>query len=351
MSTVQAPEVEVQTPPSPAPTEKPAAPKSIWPGLLLAVLIAAPSAWLGSTTLKLIGGPVIAIILGIIINNVVKVPASARPGIAFCSKKILQGAIIVLGGSLSLSQVCETGRSSLAVMLLSLSAALISAYIIGRLLRVTPNLISLVGVGTGICGGSAIAAVAPVIKADDDEIAFSISTVFMFNVIAVLIFPPIGHALAMNDNSFGLWSGTAINDTSSVVAASYSFSKEAGDIATVTKLARTTMIVPISLAFALLVSRRRGQGSYSLRKVFPWFVLGFLVASVVNTLGILGPHFPPLAGEAGKLMIVLALAGVGLGADLRKMVQIGPRPILMGLLVWVVVALSSLGVQSLTGQL
>jgi uncharacterized integral membrane protein (TIGR00698 family) len=321
------------------------------PGITLCSAIACVGILLGRL-LPIVGGPVFAILLGIAVGNLIHKPSSAtRPGITFCSKKLLQAAIVVLGGSLSLIQVIRTGQDSLGVMLVSLTAALAGAWIIGKCLGVKNKLAALVGVGTGICGGSAIAAVAPVIDADDDEIAFSISTIFLFNVVAVVIFPLFGHLMHLNDQGFGLWAGTAINDTSSVVAAGYSYSKAAGDYAAITKLARTTMIIPISLLFALLVKKRRsGEGAYNLGKVFPWFVLWFLVASLLNTTGVLGSSIPPLAGMLSKYLIVVALAGVGLGANLAKMVKTGHKPIILGLAVWAVVALSSLGMQVLLRQ-
>ena len=329
------------------------------PGVVLCVAIAAAATWLGLKA-PLVGGPVFAILLGIVVGNALRIPDLNRPGIAFCSKKILQLAIIVLGGGLSLLQVYQTGAKSLAVMLTTLAAALLVAWVLGRVLKVDRKLTSLVGVGTGICGGSAIAAVAPIIDADDDEIAFSISTVFLFNVIAVVIFPLFGHLMHMTAEGFGIWAGTAINDTSSVVAASYSYAQQAGDVATITKLARTTMIVPIALGFALLVARRARSASdpdadgetagFSFVRIFPWFVLGFLAMALLNSFGVLGATAPSFS-LAGKLLITVALAGVGLGANLRKIVKTGPRPILLGLLVWVTVALISLGVQSVYNQL
>jgi len=155
----------------------------------------------------------------------------------------------------------------------------------------------------------------------------------------------VGHLLHLADKGFGLWAGTAINDTSSVVAAGYSFSKAAGDYAAITKLARTTMIIPISLAFAMLVRRRSGVSNYNIKAILPWFILAFLAASLLNTTGLLGHYLPILAGSAGKYLITVALAGVGLGANLTKMVKTGHKPIVLGLIVWALVAVSSLVVQ------
>jgi len=322
---------------------------SVIPGIIICIAISLVAVWLGKFV-PVIGGPVFAILIGIAVGNLLPVPSGTKPGISFCSKKILQMAIIVLGASLSLTQVWRTGRESAGVMLISLSVSLLGAWIIGSRLGVTRKLTSLVGVGTGICGGSAIAAVAPIINADDDEIAFSISTIFLFNVVAVLVFPALGHLLHLADKGFGLWAGTAINDTSSVVAAGYSYSRAAGDYAAITKLARTTMIIPVSLAFALLMRRRSGSSNYNIKAILPWFILGFLAMSLLNTTGLLGRQLPVFAGSAGKYLIIVALAGVGLGANLTKMVKTGHRPILLGLMVWALVAVSSLTVQSILHQ-
>lgn len=320
-----------------------------WRGVALCLLLAL-IAWVLGNRFPLVGGPVFAILLGIVVGNALTIPGPARPGIAFCSKKVLQAAIILLGGGISLVQIYETGARSLAVMLGTLAVALVIAWLLGRVLRVDRKLTGLVGVGTGICGGSAIAAVAPIIEADDDEIAFAISTVFLFNIVAVFVFPFLGHLLGMTPDGFGIWAGTAINDTSSVVAAGYSYGHEAGDVATITKLARTTMIIPVALGFAVMVGRARGGADFRVRRVIPWFVFGFLGMAVLNTLGALGAA-APWFGAAGKFAITLALAGVGLGAGLRKIIKTGPRPILLGLLVWVAVASASLLIQSLVNQL
>lgn len=319
------------------------------PGIAVCTLISLIGVWLGMRV-PVVGAPVFAIVIGIAAGSILKLSPATKPGISFCGKKILQLAIIVLGANLSLAQIWNTGRESLWVMLVSLSVSLLGAWFVGARMGIGRRLTCLVGVGTGICGGSAIAAVAPIISADDDEIAFSISTIFLFNVVAVLVFPLVGHTIHLRDHGFGLWAGTAINDTSSVVAAGYSYSKAAGDFAAITKLARTTMIVPISLALALLVRRRSGESSYSLRKILPWFILGFIAMATLNTLHLLGPTLPGMAGVAGRYLIVVALAGVGLGANLRKMAKTGPKPILLGLVVWALVAASSLAMQSVLHQ-
>ena len=243
---------------------------TILPGLLLVASIAVP-AWLIGKMLPLVGGPVFGILFGMLLAFWRR-PTVLEPGIKFSAKKILQASIILLGFEMNLHQVFAVGSQSLSIMVFTLSAAFLTAWAVGRYLNLAGKTSILIGVGTAICGGSAIAATAPVISASDRDVAYSISTIFLFNICAVFIFPFLGHLLSMGDLGFGMWAGTAINDTSSVVAASYSFSHEAGNFATIVKLTRTLMIVPITLvlaspakirAQATSVSSKSSPGSFS----------------------------------------------------------------------------------------
>lgn len=330
--------------------------KALVPGLLLALSVALVAFFLGRLV-PIVGGPVFGIVLGILLGNIFTKPKSTSEGLGFASKKILQWAIIALGGGLSLIQVYKVGISSFYVMLFTLSAAFITAYGFGRIMKVPLKLTSLIGMGTAICGGSAIAAISPIIEAEDKDIAYSISTVFMFNVIAVLIFPPLGHMLGFSENAFGLWAGTAINDTSSVVAAGYAYGDAAGAYATIVKLTRTTMIIPISLIFAAVVSIQKkkeasksGDVNFSFKKIFPWFIVWFLVMSLLNTMGVINSQIAGFATELGKFLIVVALSAIGLNSDFRKMVKTGVKPMLLGLIVWISVTVVSIIVQFTTGQ-
>lgn len=332
--------------------------KKLTPGLALVIIISIISTLLGSY-LPLIGGPVFGLLIGIIINNTVGKPKNTLTGVQFSSKKILQWSIIVIGCNLSLSSVWSTGIESLAVLLSSLLAAFLAAYFFGKLLKIPSNLKILIGVGTAICGGSAIAATSPIIEAEETEIAYSISTIFMFNIAAVLLFPWIGHWIGLSDTGFGLWAGTAINDTSSVVAAGYMYSNAAGDYATIVKLVRTTFIIPITFCLAMLIARKKKQQQkleenavpYNALKVFPWFIVWFLIASLLNTIGLFGNGFLAFTGYASRFMIVMALTAIGLSANFRSMLKTGVRPILFGLIVWFFVAVVSLGVQWASTQL
>jgi uncharacterized integral membrane protein (TIGR00698 family) len=328
------------------------------PGLLLAIAIAL-IAWELGHLAPLVGGPVFGIVLGVLVRNLISPGARFTPGIQFGGKQILQWSIIALGFGLSLTQVAKTGLESLWVTLVTMTVAFLSAWLLGRWLGVHDKLKILIGVGTAICGGSAIAAVTPIIRPDDHDTAFAISTIFLFNLVAVLLFPLLGHLMHMSDAGFGLWAGTAINDTSSVVAAGYSYSHAAGDFATIVKLTRATLIIPVCLVLAFVVAAREKRkakasgsvGNFSLAAIFPWFILWFLVASAVRTFGLVPTVIQPAIHELAEFLIIVALTAIGLSANLRRMASTGIRPILLGMGVWIAVAVSSLLVQLVIGQL
>lgn len=315
------------------------------PGILLAVLIAIP-AWQFGKSVPVIGAPVAGILFGMLLAFW-KRPVRFNPGIQFTSKKLLQAAIILLGFEMNLFRVVEVGNQTLLLMVFTLTATFVTAWAAGRMLKVEGNTRTLIGVGTAICGGSAIAATAPVIGADDEEVAHAISTIFLFNVIAAFLFPALGHLMGMSDQSFGLWTGTAVNDTSSVVAAGYAFSDKAGNLAVIVKLTRTLMIVPITLVLAFMISKKaKGTGAaYDFKKVFPWFVLGFLAASVVNTFAPMPAGLGSSLAQAGKFLIVMAMSAIGLNTHLLKLIRSGTRPILLGFICWAVLSVTALAVQ------
>lgn len=329
-----------------------AAGASPWPGLALTAAIAAV-AWLAGRVLPLLGGAVCGILLGMLVRACWTPSARHAPGIAFAGRGFLQASVVLLGFGLDLGQVARTGLHSLPVTLVTLSVSFATAWWLGRALRVPVRLGLLVGVGTGICGGSAIAAVAPIVRPDEHETAYAISTIFLFNIVAVLVFPLLGHVLQLSDVGFGTWAGTAINDTSSVVAAGYAWSRDAGDVATVVKLTRATLIVPVCAILALAVAwrqRQAGAARVDLRQIVPWFVLWFLVAAGMRGAGAVPAIALPWLHAAADVLMVLALTAVGLSADLRRMAATGMRPLLLGLGVWTAVAASSLLVQAALSQ-
>jgi uncharacterized integral membrane protein (TIGR00698 family) len=317
-------------------------------GIIFSLIFAIPAFFLGKAY-PIVGGPVFGILLGILAAGF-KRPVSVEAGIRFTGKKILQYSIILLGFEMNLFHVLDIGAKSFSVMIFTLLTAFLVAHFIGKMLKLDYKTTTLIGAGTAICGGSAIAAVAPVIEAKDKDIAFSISTIFLFNVIAVFLFPFLGHLWELSDTGFGMWAGTAINDTSSVVAAGYSYSNEAGSYATIVKLTRALMIVPVCLFFAFLMARKKTKdGSFQLKKIFPWFILWFVVASIINTTGILPLVVSHALGNVGKFAIILAMSAIGLNTNIKSLLNNGLRPIFLGLACWFAVASVSLVIQHLIG--
>jgi uncharacterized integral membrane protein (TIGR00698 family) len=320
-------------------------------GLALAIALAAIATIVGRRV-PVVGPAVIAIVLGVLVRAAFDPGAWAAPGVAFASKKLLQVAIVLLGTGLSLGTVVHVGARSLPVMLVTLAVALGGGALIGRLLGIDAPLRTLLSVGTGICGASAIAAVATVIEVEAVEVAYAISTIFVFNVAAVLLFPPIGHALGLSAHPFGLWAGTAVNDTSSVVAAGYAYSHAAGDYALVVKLTRTLLIVPIVLVLAALERRRSPHAGPERRATYvPLFVVGFIAAAALGSTGLLDASLRHDVSTLALFVVAVALAAVGLSAQPRRIRAAGLRPLALGGALWVLVASTSLLVQALTGLL
>ncbi len=322
-------------------------PRALASGLTWTATIALV-AWLLAKVVPLLGAPVLAILLGLAVSSVRRPRPSAAPGISFSSSVLLQLAIVLLGTTLALGQILRVGARSLPVMLGTLAVALAGAALLGRLLAVSPRLRALIGVGTGICGASAIAAIAGIVEATQTEIAYAVSTIFVFNVVAVVLFPPLGRLFHLSQHGFGLWAGTAVNDTSSVVAAAYAFGHSAGTQAVVVKLTRTTLIIPIVLVLSARWKRESGART---RRLVPPFLILFVLASALDSAGLIGSDARRVLSDVALALITTALAGVGLAADLRGMRRAGPRPLLLGAILWVLVASTSLLLQALTGQL
>ncbi|MCS7479045.1 YeiH family protein [Umezawaea endophytica] len=315
------------------------------PGLLLALGIAAVATGLGRLV-PVVGGPVFAIVLGTLAATLWKPLRDPRltPGYAAASTTVLQLSIVVLGTGLQVRQVIQVGTESLPVLLGTLAIALGGAWLLGGLLHVRGDTRTLIGVGTGICGASAIAATTAVIKPKQTHVAYALGTIFACNIAAVLLFPPLGHLLGLSPHAFGLWAGTAINDTSSVVAAAYAYGGDAGEYALVVKLTRTLTLVPIVTVLAIRANRR---GALPWHRLVPPFLLGFIAAVVLGSLGVL----PAGLSALGPFLITTALAGFGLSLRPDDLRRAGARPLLLGVLLWLAVAAGSLGLQALTGTL
>ncbi len=332
--------------------------KTNWMGISLCVIIAAP-AWCLGQIVPVIGGPVFSILIGMLVTMLLKDKAKLNPGISFTSKKILQYAVVLLGFGMNLSVIAATGLQSLPIILSTISTSLIIAFVLFKTMKIPSKISILIGVGSSICGGSAIAATAPVIDANDEEIAQSISVIFLFNIIAVLIFPTLGNMLGLTNYGFGLFAGTAVNDTSSVTAAATAWDaihhSNTLDIATVVKLTRTLAIIPITLVLALYRAKKEknsGGAKVNMKQIFPFFILSFVLASVITTvctsLGVHNDVFSPLK-TLSKFFIVMAMAAIGLNTNVVKLVKSGGKPIFVGLCCWIGIACVSLLTQKLLG--
>lgn len=338
-------------------------------GVLLCLIISIPSYFLGQL-LPVVGGPVFAIIIGMILTLIIKKKDVFQSGITFTSKKVLQYAVILLGFGLNLSTILKTGSQSLPVIVSTIAVSLIVAFLLCKLLKIPSKIATLIGVGSSICGGSAIAATAPVIDADDEEIAQSISVIFLFNVIAALIFPTIGGFLGLTNEGFGLFTGTAVNDTSSVTAAAAAWDGIHGsntlDTATIVKLTRTLAIIPITLVLAFVRLRREKKSaeestsSVNLKNIFPMFILYFILASVITTLvttvfsgssAVLDTANSVFGflKDLSKFFIIMAMSAIGLNTNIVGLVKSGGKPILLGFCCWVAITGVSLLMQHVIG--
>ncbi len=332
------------------------------PGIAVCLAIAVPS-WLLGKLVPVIGGPVFSIVIGMIIALFWTPGAICKPGVGFTSKKILQTAVVLLGFGLNLNVVLQTGRQSLPIIVCTIATSLVVAFFLHKLLHIDSNTSTLIGVGSSICGGSAIAATAPVIHADDEDVAQAISVIFFFNVLAALLFPLLGKAIGFDSSSgesFGIFAGTAVNDTSSVTAAAstwdsmWNLGSQTLDKAVTVKLTRTLAIIPITLVLSLIQAKKegRGDGGFKLKNTFPMFILWFVCASLLTTicvsLGVPSSAFKPLK-ELSKFFIILAMAAIGLNSNVVKLVKSGGKPLLLGACCWSGITAVSLLMQSVMG--
>lgn len=332
--------------------------KKNWKGILLCLAISVPAWYLGRLV-PVVGGPVFAILAGMILTLFIKKKDALKPGLTFTSKKILQYAVVLLGFGMNFTEVLSKGRQSLPIILSTISTSLIIAFVLHKAMKMPSKISTLIGVGSSICGGSAIAATAPVIDADDEEIAQSISVIFLFNIIAALIFPTLGGLLGLSNEGFGLFAGTAINDTSSVTAAAAAWDGIHGshtlEAATIVKLTRTLAIIPITLVLGLIRAKKERSNAsgakVNMKKIFPFFVLFFLLASIVTTVFNLPAAVTGPLKELSKFFIIMAMAAIGMNTHIVKLVKSGGKPIFMGLCCWIGIAGVSLLVQHLMGLL
>jgi len=331
--------------------------KPNWRGITLCLMIAVP-AWFLGQLVPVIGGPVFSIIIGMVVTILIKDKTAFNPGISYTSKKILQYAVVLLGFGMNLSVIASTGLQSLPIILSTISTSLIVAFVLYKIMKIPTKISILIGVGSSVCGGSAIAATAPVIDASDEEIAQSISVIFLFNVIAALIFPTLGSILGLSNYGFGLFAGTAVNDTSSVTAAASAWDSIHGsnalDTAAIVKMTRTLSIIPITLILAFYRTKKEAgsNSKFNFRKIFPYFILYFVLASVITTvstsLGVPSSVFMPFK-TMSKFLIVMAMAAIGLNTNIVKLVKNGGKPIFVGFCCWISIACVSLLMQHVLG--
>ena len=336
-------------------------------GIILCLFLALP-AWKLGKIFTLVGGPVFGIIIGIVIASLLKNRNKYNLGINFVSKKVLQYAVILLGFGLNLQTVISVGSSSLPIILSTISASLIVAYILAKLINIPTKIATLIGVGSSICGGSAIAATAPVINADDEEIVQAISVIFLFNVLAALIFPGLGELLNFSNKGFALFAGTAVNDTSSVTATASAWDSihntgtQVLDSATIVKLTRTLAIIPITLFLAVYNSKQNpNTNKFSLKKIFPMFIIYFIVASIITTvcnyfieIGVLNENISKIINniftffkQLSKFFIIMAMVAIGLNTNIKKLILSGTKPLILGFSCWFAISLVSIGLQKI----
>lgn len=299
----------------------------------------------------ILGASIIALFMGTIINSFFH-PKWIQPALKFTSKKVLKLAIILLGASLSVTTIMSVGKMTFLVMIFTFAMCFGGGYFVRKIFGLNWKLSNLISAGTGICGGSAIAAIGPVIDADDKDIAFAMSSTFIFDMIMVALYPIMGMALGMSDIAFGIWAGTSVNDTASVVASGYAFSELAGDFATMVKLTRTIAIIPTVLVFAFINTRLKqkelkaqsGGKKVKLAKIIPWFICGFLALAIINSIGIIPAGVSAVIKSASKFLMVTALAAIGLNTSITDFRKAGLRPMFYGVTIDTLVTLTALAV-------
>lgn len=330
--------------------------------LIVAALAVVSKIIAGFIPLGLISAGVFALLIGMMLNPYIHDKKKVVPGINFCSKGILRLAIIFMGVTLNFTQVFQVGKYSLFVMLFTLTTAFGGGLLFGKLFGMNWKLSSLISAGTGICGGSAIAAMSPVIEADDSDIAYAISATFLFDIVMVILFPIAARYVGMSDIGYGLWTGTAVNDTSSVVAAGYAFSDAAGNYSIIVKLTRTLSIVPIVLIYSAVNEAAKARAfvntdnsneraKISLAKIFPWFILMFLAVVAINSTGILPKSLCSEISKLSKFFMVMALGAIGLKTNFKQMSKSGFKPMLHGFIISALVVIVSFVVQVCMGKI
>lgn len=327
--------------------------KEFIPGWLLMLCVGVVSIFV--SRLIVIGGKhpieavVIAIILGIIIRNTISLPQAFLPGLKAFEKILILG-IVLIGASLNFKTISSQGPRMLAIIIITMSVSFVLIFFLGRLFNLPLPLAILLSVGTTICGGSAIAITAPLIKAKEEETSYAIGTIALWGLVAILFYPKIAQLMYVSDLHFGVFAGTAIHSTPQVVGAGFIFSELAGKTATAVKLIRNCFMVPLAFIIALWFTGKHltqpstsQQGiALNVAKAFPWFLFGYFLMAGMNTLGYFSPAGTAAFNTTGRFLILLGLAGIGLNTNFRSFNRVGIKPLVVGLFGSLIVALTSI---------
>ncbi len=324
------------------------------PGLALAALIAVLAIFLGKLTI-VVNDVIIAILMGAIIRNFIGIHELFKPGLNFSIKKVLRLAIILLGMQLSFQQIVTTGKSSLLIILFVIVVAIPLTYILGKKLGLNSEISTLLGIGSAICGATAVLATGPVIKAKERDVALAVATIFIFNTLALFLFPVIGKLMHLSYLTYGTWTGVAVQDVSSVVATGFALGQNAGEVATVVKLTRTVFIVPVVFLAGLFFTwkdQKTGEitgKQVNYIKIFPWFVVGFLLMALLNSLGFFTKSLVAAVNPFTHFLILMVMTGVGSDLDFKEMKKVGFSFLYTGLIGMLIISVLSLILIKLLG--
>ncbi|MEM9509146.1 MAG: YeiH family protein [Cyanobacteria bacterium P01_E01_bin.35] len=319
--------------------------KIIIPGILLSFTLSGFTYFLHSRPgMEMVSISAIAIALGIALCNIIKLPHLFQPGIKFCAKKILKLAIIILGFKLNFHDAIRIGNLGVGITFVTISSTFIFTYWLGSKLGLNQRLIQLIAAGTSICGTSAIVATNAVIHASDEDTAYSIATVTIFSILAMLLYPIVGASLNLSPTEFGFWSGFSIQQTAHVIAASFHYDAMSADLATISKLSRVIYLVPIVILLgSLSTANRRSSGQSLFSKVtIPWFVLLFLTMSVINTYLPVAASAKQALTQLDGFLFVVAMAAMGLETKFQAIAANGLKPFYLAGLSWIFIATVSL---------
>ena len=313
------------------------------PGILLCAVIATAALLLRQFSGLTMASPmIISIALGALLHNALGTPPSAKPGVTFSLRWILRFAIILLGFQLTAQQVMDVGATGFAVIAISLIACFAVTKPLGAALGVDRKLTELIAAGTSICGASAVIAANTITKAPEEDCAYAVACVTLCGMVAMVLYPFLPPLLGLTARDYGLWTGASVHEVAQVVAASYQAGKEAGDYATITKLTRVIMLAPMMMALGALAARRANGSGEPASAPLPYFALGFIAAIAVNSTIDIAPQAKDAIVAATTFLLALSLAAMGLATDFKKLAPKGSRPLVLGVLSSIFIAVLSL---------